>query len=79
MPRAGSRRTASCRLSTDLPSSVPGEPDGTRKRHARHVLQAPGRRQPAWLLLRPRPVGLRLVSGYASAQGVATVFFIGAL
>ncbi|QOH37928.1 hypothetical protein C7S14_3101 [Burkholderia cepacia] len=66
-------------MSTDLPSRVPGEPDGTRKRHARCVFQAPGRRQPAGLLRRPRPGGLQLVSGYASIQGVATVFFIGAL
>ncbi|WP_124838436.1 hypothetical protein [Burkholderia cepacia] len=66
-------------MSTSLPSSVPGEPDGTRKRHARCVLQAAGRRQPAGLLRRPRPVWRRPVSGYASTQNVATVFFIGAL
>ncbi|WP_334053617.1 hypothetical protein [Burkholderia cepacia] len=66
-------------MSTSLPSSVPGEPDGTRKRHARYVFQAAGRRQPARLLRRPRPVGRRPVSGYASTQGAATVFFIGAL
>ncbi|WP_416269502.1 hypothetical protein SD235_18335 (plasmid) [Burkholderia cepacia] len=66
-------------MSTDLPSSVPGEPDGTRKRHARCVFQAPGRRQPAGLLRRPQAVGRRPVSEYASIQGVATIFFIGAL
>jgi len=50
-------------LSTSLPSSVPGEPDGTRKRHARCVFQAAGRCQPAGLLRRPRPAGRRPVSG----------------